>query len=112
MSFPSHECVYADVRGPCPVTGCRRDSSMYHAMGYGTMLYLQAIMTFEPVRAPGGGAGLWHGRGSNSRGGVGVASNCGGHVAEKGVWGEEGGSVEWGWLLWGFYQRWQTKCAV
>ncbi|XP_043237594.1 tetratricopeptide repeat protein 39B-like isoform X7 [Amphibalanus amphitrite] len=25
-----------------------RDSSMYHAMGYGTMLYLQAIMTFDP----------------------------------------------------------------
>ncbi|XP_037094814.1 tetratricopeptide repeat protein 39B-like isoform X2 [Pollicipes pollicipes] len=25
-----------------------RDSSIYHAMGYGTMLYLQAIMTFDP----------------------------------------------------------------
>jgi len=25
---------------------------MYHALGYATIMYLQAAMTFEPVRLP------------------------------------------------------------
>ncbi len=28
---------------------CRADRSMYHAVGYGTLMYLQATLTFEMV---------------------------------------------------------------
>ena len=28
---------------------CRADRSMYHALGYGTIMYLQATLTFEMV---------------------------------------------------------------
>jgi len=28
---------------------CRADRSMYHSLGYATIMYLQAAMTFEPV---------------------------------------------------------------
>jgi len=32
------------------VVMCRADRSMYHALGYATVMYLQAAMTFVQVR--------------------------------------------------------------